>query len=152
MTTYSTCLICDTRTTLQPGVYTLPVVISGAANVTFAPGTYIFQGGIDVIGNAVLSGSGVTFYDANGPMIFAGNGTVTLSPAATGPYAGVTMFQARNDPYTALFIGGMQANLSGAYYFPAAQVQVYGGTNLTFGFIDAQSMTITGGFHQCAGF
>jgi hypothetical protein len=148
MPVYSTSLICNTNSVLQPGVYLHPLVISGNSKVTFSPGTYVFDGGIDVIGSATLSGSGVTLYNSGGSMIFDNTGAITLTPPASGTYARVTLFQARGNTLPVEFIGGMPVSISGDLYFPSAQVEVLGG-NLTFGLIDAQSMQLIGGVQQC---
>ena len=51
-------------TTLNPGVYTGGISITGKANVTLNPGIYVLQGGgLNISGNASVSGSGVLFYN-----------------------------------------------------------------------------------------
>jgi hypothetical protein len=65
--------------TLKPGVYYGGLKITGSANVTFQPGTYVFAGGGSSNGgftfnsNSPASGSGVTFFNTGDP--YANNQT-----------------------------------------------------------------------------
>jgi hypothetical protein len=96
---------------LHPGVYTGGLNIGGTANVTLhanadgTPGLYILQGGgLNVSGSANV---GTAAGEPGGIMVFNAwsvlsdaisidsTGTVTLSPPSTGPYKGLTLFQAR---------------------------------------------------------
>ena len=67
-------------------------------------GLYIIEGGgFTVSGNASVTGSGVTIFNAGskypttggtyGSITLSGNGTFNLSAPTTGTYAGVVIFQ-----------------------------------------------------------
>jgi len=91
-----------------------------------AGGTYYFQDGLNV-NNGDLIGNGVTFYfPVNSSVSISGNGTITLSPPATGTYQGILMFQDRNNTTTAQVVGNGTSRFAGVLYFPNATLQ-FGG-------------------------
>jgi hypothetical protein len=96
---------------LYPGVYTGGLNVSGTASVTLhtnadgSPGIYYLQGGgLNVSGSANV---GTAAGETGGIMVFNAwsllsdvlnidsTGTVALSPPNSGPYKGLTLFQAR---------------------------------------------------------
>jgi hypothetical protein len=150
MATYTTSSIAsNTVATLQPGVYTNAVSIAGAAKVTLAPGTYVFMKGLSVAGSGVVNGAGVTLYLGGGSIACSGGCKVTLSAPTSGTYAGVTVFQARKNATAAVFSGGANSTLGGAYYFPAAAFQMSGGAGVKFGMIVSATMQMSGGSYEC---
>jgi hypothetical protein len=117
--------------TLQPGVYRGGISISGNAAVTLAPGVYILDGGgLQVSGNASLTGNGVLLYNtggsAAGSITLGGNGTITLTPLTTGPYAGISIFQDRNVNQPVQISGNGTLQLTGTVYAAAATIQLSG--------------------------
>lgn len=87
--------------TLQPGVYCGGLTISGAANVTFAPGVYVIKdGAFEVVDTASIIGTDVGFYlTGNGARIqFDGNTTISLSAPQSGIMAGLLFFESRGQP------------------------------------------------------
>jgi hypothetical protein len=116
---------------LKPGNYTSQLSISAGANVIFEPGVYVLQNGIDVSGSATISGTGVLLYIAGGNVNFSGNSQGQLSPATTGTYAGLTVFQARNNSAQANLSGNANWSLSGTFYFPNAAVNLSGNSETT---------------------
>jgi hypothetical protein len=116
--------------TLNPGVYSAAVQISGGASVSLNPGVYIFENGLVLSGGSYLKGSGVLLYVAGGEIDLSGDSTSQLSPAATGPYAGVTIFQSRTDSTQANLSGGSDWVIEGTLYFPDAPVNLSGSSNL----------------------
>ncbi len=114
--------------TLQPGRYCNGLNING--NVTFKPGTYIIEGGtFKANGNAVLTGSGVTFVLKNNAQVaFNGNATLNLSPPTGGTYSGMLFFGSRaNAANTAITLNGNAASvMTGAIYFPNQVVSYIG--------------------------
>ena len=89
--------------TIQPGIYS-SISVSGNAKLTMATGIYIIEGGgFSVSGNASVTGSGVMIVNAGsnypgtggtyGSISLGGNGTCSLSPMMSGPYAGIVFFQ-----------------------------------------------------------
>jgi hypothetical protein len=96
-----------TSLTINPGVYT-QISVTGTGKLTLNPGIYVIAGGgFTVSGNAVVNGSGVLIYNAGsafpnaggtfGPLALGGNSTVILTPPATGAYAGIDIFQSRDN-------------------------------------------------------
>lgn len=114
--------------TLQPGRYCNGLSINGS--VTFKPGTYIIEGGtFKANGNAVLSGSGVTFVLKNNAQIsFNGNATLNLSAPTSGTYSGMLFFGSRaNAANTSITLNGNAASvMTGAIYFPNQAVSYIG--------------------------
>ncbi len=95
------------QATINPGIYS-QISVSGSAVLTLNPGTYIITGGgLTVTGNAVLQGSGVFIYNAGsnypgsggtfGGITIGGSGTANLTASTTGPYAGILIFQSRQN-------------------------------------------------------
>jgi hypothetical protein len=119
--------------TLSPGIYT-GIVLSGNASLTLEPGVYVIAGGgIAVSDNASIHGSGVLIYNAGsnysggyGPVTYggltiSGNGTVNLTAATTGTYAGIAYFQDRANTAADVFSESAQLQLNGGiFYAPAA--------------------------------
>jgi Flp pilus assembly protein TadG len=91
-----------TTYTIDPGVYIGGIEVAGSAHVIMNPGVYYLAGGgLDVSGNASITGKEVMIYSAaagTGKKSGAGavdietNGTVTLSPMPSGQFAGMTIF------------------------------------------------------------
>jgi hypothetical protein len=129
--------------TLNPGVYENAVTLGGGATITLNPGTYIFEGGIDIANGATLVGTGGVFIyvgcpstlpsgqsscsDTSSAFTVAGGSYVTLTAPSSGTYSGVALFQARNDP-TAINVsnGSHTSAVEGVVYAPAAEVVATG--------------------------
>src|SRR5262249_51343086 len=88
--------------TINPGFYS-SIKVSGNAGLTLNPGVYVLAGGgLTVTGSGSILGAGVLLYNAGsnypspggsfGGLTLSGNGTIDLSPATTGVYAGVLIF------------------------------------------------------------
>ncbi len=116
-------------------------------------GTHIIEGGgFSVSGNASVSGSGVLIVNAgsNYPstggtytgITLSGNGSYNLSPPSTGSYAGIVIYQTR-DNSKALTLSGNASGMTGTIYAPAAQVAESGNAALNAAII-ADMMTISG--------
>ncbi|HEV7417264.1 MAG TPA: TadE/TadG family type IV pilus assembly protein [Tianweitania sediminis] len=116
--------------TLQPGTY-CDRTISG--DVTLDPGTYILKGGqIRLGGNGRLSGTGVTIFLMEGASITVGaNEVINLSAPTSGPYAGVTIFQSRDNAQDVKLNGGAGSQFVGFLYAPSAHVQYAGNDSMT---------------------
>src|SRR5262249_19231047 len=87
----------DSSGTFWPGYYSGGIRLSnGSQNVTLQPGVYVLGGnGLVISGSAFLHATGVTLYVAAGRVDISGGADVDLTPTTSGPYAGVTLFQAR---------------------------------------------------------
>lgn len=114
--------------TLSPGTY-CDKTFSG--EITLEPGIYILRGGeIRLGGNGSLIGKGVTiFLMEDAQMSIEANQMVQLSPPATGPYAGITLFQPAVNK-SALTVNGTSGSyISGYIYAPGAEV-FYAGNSI----------------------
>jgi len=122
--------------TINPGVYS-QISVSGNAKLTMNPGIYeIAGGGFSVSGSGSVTGSGVLIYNAGskypsaggtfGAVNLSGAGSVQLAPPTTGTYAGIVLFQSRDNTATISISGSAVAKLTGTFYAPAALVAVSG--------------------------
>ena len=122
--------------TLTPGWYS-KIDIGNSDIVNFQPGFYWISGPIVTGNSATLNGSGVFFYldGVNGPgscslspltpagCINIPNGAeINLSAQTSGPYEGILFFQARTNQTDVFFKNTGDYDLSGAMYFPSANV------------------------------
>ncbi|CDX20813.1 conserved exported hypothetical protein [Mesorhizobium sp. ORS 3324] len=99
--------------TLNPGIYIL-------RNVTIKPG-----------GNGSLTGQGVTiFLMENSQLYINANETVNLSPPTSGPYAGITIFQAQDNTQALTLNGGSGSVVSGFIYAPSAAITYAGNSDM----------------------
>jgi hypothetical protein len=117
-------------------------------------GLYIIEGGgFQVTGNASVSGTGVTLYNAGskfpnsggtfGAITLSGNGTISLSPPTTGSYAGVLILQPAANTQALSFSGNAMAGVSGTVYAPAAQLVESGNAEVSATVI-VDTMTLSG--------
>ncbi|UCI24798.1 TadE/TadG family type IV pilus assembly protein [Mesorhizobium sp. B2-8-5] len=115
--------------TLSPGTY-CDKTLSG--NITLNPGTYIMRNvTIKPGGNGSLSGQGVTiFLMENSQFIINANEQVNLSPPASGPYAGITIYQARGNTQALTLNGGSGSVVSGFIYAPDAAITYAGNSDM----------------------
>jgi Matrixin len=143
-----------TSTTLSPGIYS-SIQISGQASVTLNPGVYIIKGGgLSVSGQGNLTGIGVLIFNAGssyngttdggsfGSISLSGNGTINLSAAGSGPFAGVLIFQSRSNTRS-LSLSGNGAGIVGTLYAPAAAVGLSGNGQITTSLV-VSTLSITG--------
>jgi hypothetical protein len=142
----------NSSATIKPGIYT-GITVSGTAKLAMNSGVYIIEGGgFSVSGNASVSGSGVLVVNAGssypntggtyGSITLSSSGTYDLSPPSTGTYAGIVIFQSR-DNAKPLTVSGNASALTGTIYAPAAQVVESGNGQLNAAII-ADTMTISG--------
>ena len=116
--------------TLSPGTY-CDKTLSG--NITLNPGTYIMRNVvIKPGGNGSLSGQGVTiFLMENSQLYINANEQVNLSPPTSGPYAGITIYQARGNTQALTLNGGSGSLVSGFIYAPDAAITYAGNSDMT---------------------
>ncbi len=134
----------SSKQTIMPGVYS-QISVSGNASLTLSPGVYIIAGGgftvsgngsVAVAGTASsLTGAGAMIYNAGtgynlasggdggtfGAITVSGNGTISLVQPSTGTYAGVLIFQARDNPKALTFSGNAMQGIGGTIYAKMAQ-------------------------------
>ncbi|SFO65078.1 Putative Flp pilus-assembly TadE/G-like [Mesorhizobium sp. NFR06] len=129
---YTLCLpVPNGRTvTLSPGTY-CDTTLSG--KITLNPGTYILRNvTIKPGGNGSLSGQGVTiFLMENSQLYINANETVNLSPPTSGPYAGITIFQAHGNTQALTLNGGSGSLVSGFIYAPDAAITYAGNSDMS---------------------
>jgi sugar lactone lactonase YvrE len=140
-----------TKLTINPGVYS-SISAAGNAQLILQPGVYVVTGRFYVTGSAHVTGNGVLIYLAgqtsrtwglNQQLMIEGNAALNLTAAATGPYAGVSIFQAR-DNGASISIGGQAVvTLAGALYAPAAAVSLAGKAQLSAPLV-ANRLTMAG--------
>ncbi len=126
--------------TLNPGIYS-QIAASGNAKLTLNSGVYVIKGGgLTVSGNAGISGAGVLIFNAGsnypntggtyGSIALSGNGTFSLSAPTTGTYAGIVVFQSRDNPQALSLSGNAVAGLTGTVYASEAQLVLSGNGQL----------------------
>jgi hypothetical protein len=160
---------------LTPGEYDCggaPLTLTGnGTNVTLGHGIYIFDTGLQINGNATLTGSTVLIYlpcGANDPWVPSNtlaaacsegfgvkNGTVTASPFGTSPYGNLWFWQNTGDHTTATLHGtGAIKVKTGVLYVPGAELYLSGlGTeNTSVGAIIAQNFRVANSHVTVKGF
>jgi len=129
----------NSSATVSTGIYS-QISVSGNGTLTMNGGIYIIEGGgFSVSGNASVTGSGVLIFNAGskypttggtyGSIALSGNGSYSLSPPTTGAYAGIVIFQSR-DNTRALTLSGNASGMTGTIYAPAAQLAESGNAQL----------------------
>lgn len=144
---------------LNPGVYCGGMDIKGTVNL--APGTYILAGGgLSSNAQAVINGTGVTFYNtssvgwgcpggvrAYGDIGINGGATLNISAPTSGALAGMAFFQDRTVTSTSVhkFNGGANMIIDGAIYFPRSPMQFTGNSsNSGYTYLVADTIEFTG--------
>jgi hypothetical protein len=143
--------------TIQPGIYT-QILASGKGTVlTLSPGVYVIKGGgLSISNSASIVGTGVVIYNAGsnfpnpggtfGAVSLSGSGSISLTAATSGTYAGVLLFQARDNTLSVSVTANAVAGLSGVLYAPAAGLVINGSGQLnTAAVVDQLKFTGNGG-------
>jgi Ca2+-binding RTX toxin-like protein len=127
------------KLTVNPGTYS-QISVSGMAVLTMNPGIYVIEGGGFTVSNGgSVSGNGVLIFNAGsnypnsgtsgatfGGITLSGAGTFNLTAPTSGTYAGVVIYQARNNT-RALSIGNSaMAGMRGVVYAPYALLTLSG--------------------------
>ncbi|MBX3364512.1 MAG: hypothetical protein KF866_07085 [Phycisphaeraceae bacterium] len=116
--------------TMQPGYYPSEVVFtSNNADVTLAPGVYVFGNGFRMTGGS-LTGSGVHLVNLNGSFDLRGNAGVTLTPSLEGFLANVVISQPASNTSTLHLRGGSTMRIFGGIYVPGALVNLVGTSSI----------------------
>ena len=128
--------------TISPGIYP-SISIGGSASLTLLPGVYVITGGgFSVNGGSTVTGSGVVIYNAGsnynggsgksfGAFAVSGGGALNLMAMTTGAYAGIAVFQSRDDTQTMAISGAATTGLNGGtIYAPAAILDLSGSTQV----------------------
>jgi hypothetical protein len=141
--------------TINPGIYT-SISLSGTAQLILSPGVYVIAGGgLSVTGQAsIATGSGFDSVTGHGVMIYnagsnypgtggnfggigiAGKGTVSLTAPDQGIYAGIVIFQSRDNPRAIALSGQGAAVLSSdTVYAKAALLTISNQANINGAFV-----------------
>jgi Ca2+-binding RTX toxin-like protein len=131
----------NSKATIKPGIYS-QIAVSGNAALTLSAGTYIILGGgFTTSGNASVAGSGVFVFNAGnnypspsskfGAISLTGNGTLSLNPTTTGPYAGISIDQPAVNTQVLTFNGNAMTGVSGTIYAPGAQLAESGNARIS---------------------
>jgi hypothetical protein len=129
--TASTSISCgnNSNQTVGPGTYT-SISASGNCNLTFLPGVYVItSGGLSFSGTGVITGEEVMIYNNAGGISISGNGSFNLTPPSSEPFAGVTIFHARQNS-TQIAVSGNGSGLQGVIYARGAELVLSGNGRL----------------------
>lgn len=110
---------------LNPGKYAGMSINSAK---TLNPGQYhIISGTLRFNANANITGNGVTFFMYPGTTIsINGSALMNLAAPTTGTYAGILFFASQTMTGAVTFNGNSSSHLTGALYFPKAEVTYSG--------------------------
>ena len=143
----------NSKATISPGIYS-QITVSGNASLILNPGIYIIKGGgFTVTGNASVAlatgssvqpdrvtGTGILIYNAGsnypnsggnfGGITLSGNGSFNMAAPTAGPYAGVLIFQSRQNTRALSFSGNAMLGMTGTIYAPSALLSMSGNSQL----------------------
>jgi Flp pilus assembly protein TadG len=117
--------------TINPGVYSGGIQITGQASLIMNPGIYIMDGGgFSFSGSGSLSAVGVMIVNNPGSnadrISINGSGAITLSPPTTGMYRGISLWQQRSSSNEIDITGNGTSQLSGTFYAAHGKLNVTG--------------------------
>jgi hypothetical protein len=150
--------------TINPGIYS-QISVSGYGKLTLNPGIYVIAGGgftatdnASVLTGTVpsnVTGSGVLIYNAGsnypgtggnfGGITLGGYAQVSLTAPTTGAYAGIVLFQARDNTRAISLSGNAITGLNGGIvYAPSALLTTSGNGQLNRCPLIVSQLQITG--------
>jgi hypothetical protein len=110
---------------VSPGYYSGGLAFNGGARVTFSPGVYFIDGGINIT-SAEVTGDNVTLVVLSGAINLSGNAVVHLTASEDGDYAGVVIAQPPSNSQPFTLSGGAEVQVTGIVWAPAAAMSVSG--------------------------
>ena len=138
--------------TFSAGNYVIGgIAVSGNAVVNMGGGIYILAGGgLAVSGNAALDGLGVLIYNGGtgysvsvsngvatatdggsyGTVNFSGNAVMNLTPATSGTFANLLIFQGRSNTQTISLSGNADPSAASVIYAKAAALTLSGNSSV----------------------
>jgi hypothetical protein len=145
----------STSLTINPGLYT-HINVSGNGQLTMNAGIYVIAGGgFSVTGNGKVNGSEVLIYNAGsnypsaggnfGGIALSGSAQVNLTAPASGAYAGIVFFQARDNTRAISVSGNALIGLGyGMIYAPTALLTTSGNGQFNHTPLVVNQLQITG--------
>ena len=118
--------------TLSPGIYCGTTIFNGTTTVNFNPGTYVFTGQVISNGVSNFKGSDVTFIVSGNNTVTFNGSEATLSPPTTGNTAGILFYA---PDATSATLNGGTGDISGAIYFPKADLTFNGDSSSYYALI-----------------
>ncbi len=156
LTNYGSINLTSGSRTINPGIYS-SIKVSNGASLTLNAGLYVIEGGgFSVSGTANVFGSGVTIYNAGsycpsrggsyGSINWSTTGTFSLSAPSSGSYAGILIFQSRDNAQTlSINVSGRSGSaINGTIYAASAQL-VNGGSTPLSGSLIVNLLTVNTG-------
>ena len=146
---------CTTGGTLTPGWYQKGIKVKNATltlgpNADGSPGVYYIGNGTDTTGlditNSTLVAHNAIIYLASGDIKMP-SGSMSLDAPTSGPFAGVSFFQARTNLAAATLVGSANMTLNGTLYLPNSDVTISGNGTVrsTGNQLIVQSLTMSNG-------
>ena len=139
---------------LYAGTYCGGISVRGNAWLNFNTGTYVLAGGgMNINANAVMTGTGITFYNTTGlggygAITLNGNSQANFSAPTSGPLAGILFFQDRSIPSTAAgstISGNSSSTFDGALYFPTTSLTFNGNSSANgYSIVVADELVVCG--------
>jgi hypothetical protein len=138
--------------TYHPGFYSS--ININNEDACFEPGVYYIEAGSATgsafrsNGNGFLHGEEVFFFIKRGEIQLNGGGSLRLTPPASGPYEGLTLFQSRTNCVDAKINGNDDSSI-GTIYLPCAHLDFQGNAgpgagDFVTGMVVADTVTVTG--------
>lgn len=118
---------------LSPGNYSSGMNFSanGGTVYTLAAGTYFVHGSLNIANGVTVNGTGVTFLvdNSGGSVTIGGGAKLNLTAPSSGTYAGMLLYQDRNNTNTINIANGSTTNMTGTIYAAGATVALAGGSS-----------------------
>ncbi len=132
--------------TMNPGTY-CGLNVNSNSTLTLSPGTYVFEGAMNLGSNTTLSGNGVTLYFTSGSLQMNSNTTVDLvaptstSECATCYYPGILVWQSSSNSTGMTIDSNTASTWQGAIYLPDAALTLNSNGNLAaYTIVDANQL------------
>ncbi len=114
---------------ITPGTYS-SISVSHSGTLTLSPGLYVVNGNVSVVGNGIMSGSGVTIV-MSGTFTDSNSATINLTAPSAGATGGVVpgVVLAGNTSGATMFTGDVAPTLIGVTYFPNSAMSLAGSSS-----------------------
>jgi len=118
------------KRTVSPGYYSGGISLDSNTRLTLRSGIYVLDGvGLRLRSNSTIRGEGVTLIIVNdqnrsSSLDIDSNGDVLITPPDDGPYAGISVFQSRDNTNDAIINSNGDLDVSGVIYFPKNRLEL----------------------------